>query len=76
MSLVPSFEPDIWNTWLFMIVFLPFHTGTIWFYIGLGVFIMGLIILVSATMMVFRTPADKPFTGGIYRFSLHPYISP
>lgn len=126
MSLIPAFEPGIWNAWLFMIIFLlqwlavlavpkhisertghpseikrnrkdniigwlteivwigailysiflPFHTGTAWFYIGLSLFTIGLIVLVSATVTVARTPADKPFTGGVYRFSRHPmYLS-
>ena len=53
-------------------VFLPFKTGTAWFYAGLGVFIIGLAVLVAATVNVTRAEADKPFTNGIYRFSRHP----
>ncbi len=126
MSVVPAFEPGIWNAWWFMIVFLlqwmivalspgniakrtahpsdikperkgkiagaitqifwmgailysvflPFKTGTAWFYTGLGFFIIGLIILILATISVSRTDADKPFTGGVYRISRHPmYLS-
>ncbi|MDD4923757.1 MAG: isoprenylcysteine carboxylmethyltransferase family protein [Dehalococcoidales bacterium] len=57
-------------------VFLPFKTATAWFYAGLGFFITGLIILILATVSVSRTEMDKPFTGGIYRFSRHPmYLS-
>ena len=57
-------------------IFLPLHVGKAWFYIGLGVFMIGLAVLVSATLSVIRTPAGEPFTGGIYRFSRHPmYLS-
>jgi len=53
-------------------VFLPLDIGTVWFYIGLVVFVIGVTILISATLSVARAAADEPFTGGIYRFSRHP----
>ena len=53
-------------------IFLPFDIGTSWFYVGLGAFVIGVMILVLATLSVTRTAVDKPFTGGIYRFSRHP----
>ena len=57
-------------------IFLPLRTGTIWFAAGLGLFAIGLTVLVMASLNVARTPAGKPFTGGIYRFSRHPmYLS-
>lgn len=57
-------------------VFLPLNTGTAWLYVGLAAFIIGVLLLVSATVSVTRTAADEPFTGGIYRFSRHPmYLS-
>ncbi|MBN1176600.1 MAG: isoprenylcysteine carboxylmethyltransferase family protein [Dehalococcoidales bacterium] len=57
-------------------IFLPLHTGMAWFYVGLGVFIIGLVILVSASLSVARTKTNEPFHTGIYRFSRHPmYLS-
>lgn len=57
-------------------LFLPFNTGTAWFYAGLAAFVTGLIILVWATVIAIRTPLNRPFTRGIYRFSRHPmYLS-
>ena len=57
-------------------IFLPLNTGTAWLYVGLGVFIIGFMILIFATLSVARTSARDPFTGGIYRFSRHPmYLS-
>ncbi|MFC1972549.1 methyltransferase family protein [Chloroflexota bacterium] len=57
-------------------IFLPFQVGTTWLWIGLLLFIAGLVILVLATMSIAGTPTDKPFTSGVYRFSRHPgYLS-
>jgi len=57
-------------------IFLPLDIGTAWFYVGLGAFVIGVTILVFATLSVARTAAGKPFTVGIYRFSRHPmYLS-
>jgi protein-S-isoprenylcysteine O-methyltransferase Ste14 len=57
-------------------IFLPLDIGKAWFYVGLGAFVIGLAVLVSATLSVILTPTGEPFTGGIYRFSRHPmYLS-
>ncbi len=57
-------------------IFLPFQIGTGWFWTGLVFFIVGLSVLVLATLAVGDTPKDKPFTSGVYRFSRHPmYLS-
>jgi len=57
-------------------IFLPFQVGTAWFWIGLVVFVAGLAVLVLASLAVSGTPADKPFTSSVYRFSRHPmYLS-
>ena len=66
-------------TWLIATIysiFLPLQLGTIWFYIGLGGFLSGLIILAIATLNFATAPHDKPITGGLYHFSRHPmYLS-
>src|SRR4030066_745529 len=53
-------------------VFLPLKLGTIWFYVGLPITLIGLV----GNMMTFvnwaNTPAGKIVTRGIYRFSRHP----
>jgi len=62
-------------TWLIATIysiFLPLQLGTMWFYIGLGVFLAGLIILIVATLNFAKAPHDKPITGGLYRYSRHP----
>ena len=61
--------------WLFATIysiFLPLQLGTIWFYIGLTVFLIGLVILIIATINFAKAPMEKPITQGIYRFSRHP----
>ena len=66
-------------TWLamtFYSIFLPFFTGTIWFYSGLAVFLFGLIMLTAATLNFAKAPKGIPITTGIYRYSRHPmYLS-
>jgi protein-S-isoprenylcysteine O-methyltransferase Ste14 len=57
-------------------IFLPLGIGTVWFYVGLGAFVIGVMILVFATLSVVWTATNEPFTGGVYRFSRHPmYLS-
>jgi protein-S-isoprenylcysteine O-methyltransferase Ste14 len=57
-------------------IFVPLQVGTPWFWSGLTLFLAGLAMLVLATVCVARTPANLPFTSGIYRFSRHPmYLS-
>jgi protein-S-isoprenylcysteine O-methyltransferase Ste14 len=57
-------------------IFVPFQEGTPWLWVGLALFVVGLLFLVLASVMVAGTPTDKPFTSGVYRFSRHPmYLS-
>jgi protein-S-isoprenylcysteine O-methyltransferase Ste14 len=53
-------------------IFLPFKLGTIWFYIGLPVFLLGLIMTIATTVNFTNTPINKPIIKGIYRCSRHP----
>ncbi len=53
-------------------IFLPFKLGTIWFAIGLPVFLLGLIINIIATINFTTTPINEPVTRGVYRYSRHP----
>jgi protein-S-isoprenylcysteine O-methyltransferase Ste14 len=53
-------------------VFLPLKLGSIWFYVGLPITLLGL----GGTILVLvdwaNTPAGQPVTRGIYRYSRHP----
>jgi protein-S-isoprenylcysteine O-methyltransferase Ste14 len=53
-------------------IFLPLKLGTIWFYAGLAIFLIGLAVLTTATVNFATTPMDVPITRGIYNYSRHP----
>ena len=57
-------------------IFLPLKLGTVWFYTGLSIYIIGLIIGTIAIANVAATPLGEPFTKGVYRYSRNPmYLS-
>jgi len=53
-------------------VFLPLELGTIWFYVGLPIMLIGLVgnIVVFANWA--NTPSGEPVTRGLYHYSRHP----
>ena len=53
-------------------IFLPLKLGTIWFYIGLPVTLVGLVALWYVMVNWANTPAGEPVTRGLYRYSRHP----
>lgn len=53
-------------------VFLPLKPGTIWFAIGLIIFLSGLVILIIATINFATTSMNEPIARGAYRYSRHP----
>src|SRR4030043_1639201 len=55
-------------------IFLPLKLGTIWFYIGLPIYLLGLILHTIAWVNVATSPHGQPFTKGAYRFSRHPMM--
>ena len=66
----------LWVGATILSVFIPFRTGTAWVWAGLVVFIVGLAVLVLATVAVSKTPPGEPFAAGVYRYSRHPmYLS-
>ena len=58
-------------------IFLPLKLGTVWFYVGLPIFLLGLVPYTMVTVNFATTPLDKPVTKGVYRYSRHPmYLTP
>jgi len=58
-------------------IFVPLKLGTVWFYVGLPIFLLGLVPYIMVSVNFATTPIDKPVTRGIYRYSRHPmYLSP
>jgi protein-S-isoprenylcysteine O-methyltransferase Ste14 len=54
-------------------IFLPLAIGTVWFYIGLPVWLVGLAFVLLAIRAFTVTAVDKPNTSGVYRISRHPW---
>jgi protein-S-isoprenylcysteine O-methyltransferase Ste14 len=53
-------------------VFLPLKLNTVWFYVGLFIYLLGVIIDFMASVSWATNPLDKPITTGIYSISRHP----
>jgi len=57
-------------------IFLPLKLGTMWFYVGLPITLIGLVTLTIVMVNFATTPWDKPVTKGLYHYSRHPmYIT-
>ncbi len=57
-------------------IFLPLKLDTPWFYTGLVILILALVMSLMTTISFATTPVDKPVTSGVYRISRHPiYLS-
>ena len=53
-------------------VFLPLKLGTIWFYIGLFVYLIAIVLIIISMINFVTTPIDKPVIKGAYRYSRNP----
>ena len=55
-------------------VFLPLQLGTIWFYIGLALCVLGVIAWTIAIVNIANIPLGEPWAKGLYHYSRHPMI--
>ena len=53
-------------------IFLPVKLDMAWFYVGLSIYLLGVIFVTMAMLSFSTTPLDKPVTKGIYHISRHP----
>jgi protein-S-isoprenylcysteine O-methyltransferase Ste14 len=53
-------------------IFLPLRLGTLWFYIGLPISLLGIAMYIIVSVNIANTPVDTPVTKGLYRYSRHP----
>jgi protein-S-isoprenylcysteine O-methyltransferase Ste14 len=53
-------------------IFLPLKLGTTWLYVGIPIYLIGLILYILTFASIARTAPDKPVTTGIYSYSRHP----
>ena len=70
--LVASLSKLIYFPAVIYSVFLPLKLGTIWFYVGLPITLIGLVGSIVVLVDWANTPAGEPVTRGIYRYSRHP----
>ena len=68
--------PIEWILWALAFVysiFLPLRLGTIWFYVGLPIALVGTVTYIMVIVSFVTTPiGEKPITTGLYRYSRHP----
>jgi protein-S-isoprenylcysteine O-methyltransferase Ste14 len=53
-------------------IFLPLKLGTVWFYVGLPIILMGFITGIIVILNWAASPPGEPVTNGLYRYSRHP----
>ena len=68
--------PVGWIMWVAAFIysiFLPLRVGTMWFYVGLPISLVGLIAYTLVVASFITTQMEKePLTRGIYRYTRHP----
>ncbi len=52
--------------------FLPLKLGTVWFYIGLPISILGIVMTLMAGISFATAALDRPMTKGVYSVSINP----
>jgi protein-S-isoprenylcysteine O-methyltransferase Ste14 len=67
-----SIANALWLLALGYSTFLPLQLGTIWLYVGLFVYAIGLMFLTIATFNFIKATPNSVITSGIYGFSRHP----
>ncbi len=53
-------------------IFLPLQLGTIWFYVGLVLCVLGVVTWTLAIANIVNIPFGEPWKKGLYRYSRHP----
>jgi len=53
-------------------IFLPLKLGTLWFYVGFPITLIGFIAGVIVILNWAASPRGEPVTNGLYRYSRHP----
>lgn len=53
-------------------IFLPLKLGTLWFYVGLPISLLGIAMYIVVSVNIANTPVGEPVNTGLYRYSRHP----
>jgi protein-S-isoprenylcysteine O-methyltransferase Ste14 len=57
-------------------IFIPLKLGTAWLYLGIIIYILGVVMCLNSMITAAKTPCGRVFTDGAYRYSRHPmYLS-
>jgi len=59
---------------LFYSIFIPLKLDSAWFYIGIVIYLFGLVMFLVAIGNIATTPLGEPFVRGLYRYSRHPMV--
>ena len=53
-------------------IFLPLQLGTWWFYFGLPIYLLGLVMVLMSSISFSTAPLGEPLSKGVYAISRHP----
>ena len=53
-------------------IFLPLKLGTLWFYAGLPIYLLGLVMALMFSISFATAPLGEPISKGVYAISRHP----
>ena len=70
-KLINLFSMILYIGVMFCSVFVPLKLGTIWFYVGLALFVLGMSFTIPEAQLFFRKKGQL-LTKGFYRISRHP----
>ena len=67
-----NIQPFLMIAFMIYSFFLPLKLGTVWFYVGLPICVLSLIIGYASIISFTTTPLDELMTKGAYRLSRNP----
>jgi len=53
-------------------IFLPLKLGAFWFYVGLPIYLLGLVMALMFSISFATAPLGEPISKGVYAISRHP----
>ena len=53
-------------------IFLPLKLGTLWFYTGLPIYLIALVMVIMTSISFSTAPLGEPLSTGVYAISRHP----
>jgi protein-S-isoprenylcysteine O-methyltransferase Ste14 len=54
-------------------IFLPLKLGTLWFFAGLPICLLALVVILMVSISFSTAPLGEPLTKGVYAISRHPW---